>query len=208
MRVLSNSEVLKQFSERNPIFDGPNYTQADERGLFFTHPESSCIALKYPEPLERLPFFVRHLSTLGYEPWHFNGALLWFTEYGVWNCADEGIGYRIIEQMNRAAGQPSSFEASLGHDFRGDELNETVGMLLQPIIFSWDAWYLPYWSWGTGEFFIHISHDSHILVVTKTKAFYDKVFAELQQMNYDPEPFPDEWKGRFCRSAAFDPPKL
>jgi hypothetical protein len=199
MLVLSNVQILNQYTERKPPFEGPDYVQADERGFFYTHPEASCITLKYPEPLERLPFFARYLSTLGYEPWHFSGALLWFTEHGVWNYADEGIGYRIIEQMNRAAGQPSSFETSLGHDFRGDELNEAVAMLLQPMIFSWDAYYLPRWSWGTGEFFIHISHDSHVVIVTKTKAFHDKVFAEVEKMNYDPAPFPEQRSGRFCR---------
>jgi hypothetical protein len=104
----------------------------DEIGPFFTHSEASCIDLAYPAKLERLPFFARYLATLGYESWHFRGALLWITEWGVWNDLDEGVGYRVVESMNRAVGQPSSFEVGLGHSFRADELVETVGMLIQP----------------------------------------------------------------------------
>jgi hypothetical protein len=83
-----------------------------------------------------------------------------------------------------------------------DELNEAVGMLLQPMIFSWDAFYLPQWSWGFDEFFLHISHDSYVVLVTRTKAFYDKVFAELAEMNYNPEPFSKTWSERFCRQRV------
>jgi hypothetical protein len=118
MRVLTNAEVLKSFAERDTVFAGADYAQGDERGLFYAHPEASCIAIEYPLELERLPFFARHIATLGYEPWDFTGALLWIHQFGIWNEAVEGIGYRIVEQMNRAAGQPSAFEVSQGHEFR------------------------------------------------------------------------------------------
>ena len=153
--------------------------------------------VKYPQELERLAFFARYLATIGYESGHFTGALLWFTTFGVWDEAVEGIGYRIIEQMNSAAGQPSSFETSRGHSFRADELNETVGMLLQPMVFGWDAYYLPHWSWGTGEFFIHINHDSYVVIVTKTKAFHDKILSELIEMKYHPTPCTESRRERF-----------
>jgi hypothetical protein len=202
MRVLTNAEVLKNFTEQNPIFAGVDYCQGDEHGLFYIHPEASCIVVEYPRELERLPFFARHIATLGYEPWHFTGALLWMHQFGIWDEALEGIGYRIVEQMNRAAGQPSAFEVSKGHEFRADELTDAVGMLLQPMIFGWDSFYLPRWSWGTGEFFIHISHDSYVVVVTKTKAFHEQALAELTKLNYTVRAVSEHEIARFCRHAA------
>ncbi len=202
MKVLTNAEVLEHFVKRDSVFNTPEYVQGDESGLFYTHPEASCIRVPYPPELERLAFFARHMSTLGYEPWHFNSALLWVHQFGIWNSAVEGIGYRIVEQMNRAAGQPAAFETSQGHEFRADELTEAAAAFLQPMIFSWDAYYLPQWSWGTGEFFIFVSHDSYLVVVTKTKAFHEKVFSELEKMNYNPEVPPDGWCGRFCRQTS------
>jgi hypothetical protein len=100
--------------------------------------------------------------------------LLWFTEWGVWNSSDEGVGYKIIEGMNRASGQPKCFEVAPGHFFRADELPDATGMLMQPMISGWDAYYYPQWSYGTGDVFLHVSHDSFVTVATRTKDFYDK----------------------------------
>jgi len=49
------------------------------------------------------------LSTLGYESRDFDGALLWFTTWDVWNRLEEGVGYRIIEAMHRASGHAKIF---------------------------------------------------------------------------------------------------
>ena len=120
----------------------------------------------------------------------------------MWDNAIEGIGYRIVEQMNRASGQPAAFEVSQGREFRADELNEAIGMLLQPMIFAWDTFYLPEWAWGTGEFFLHISHHSHIEVVTKTKAFHAKIMSELKTMDYTVSPVSEGWTELLCRQAV------
>ena len=61
----------------------------------------------------------------------------------MWNLTDEAIGYRIVESMHRAAGQTQSFEAGPGHQYRADELSDSVGMLMQPMIFGWDGYYMP-----------------------------------------------------------------
>jgi len=202
MKVLTNSEVLKYFAERDPVFNGRDYAQGDEHGLYYTHPEASCIAVEFPQESYRLPSFARNLATLGYEPWHFSGAHLWIQNYGIWDEAVEGIGYRIIEQMNQAVGQPLAFEVSQGHNFRADELNEAVGMLLQPMLFAWDAFYLPRWSWGTGEFFLHISHDSYAVVVTKTIAFHEKIISNLTKLEYKLRDVPAAQVERFCQSLS------
>ena len=131
---------------------GPEYPHSNNEGLFFTDPEARCIDLEYPPKLERLPFFARLLAAVGYEDKDFEGALLWFTSWGIWNSSDEAIGYRIVDAMHRAVGQPGSFEAAPGNLFRGDELPDAVAMFMQPMIFGFDAYYLPRWSYGTGSF--------------------------------------------------------
>jgi hypothetical protein len=170
--------------------------------VFYTHPEAACIDLEYPPKLEQLTFFARYLSTIGYEDHDFQGALIWFTHWGVWNLADEGVGYRVVERMHGAAGQPMSFEVGRGHRFRADELTDAVGLLIQPMIIGWDAFYLPDWSYGTGEFFLHVSHDSFVSVVTKTKVFYDDVFEKLEKLKLNPKPAPESRVQRFCRRPS------
>lgn len=195
--VLSDPEVRDWFA-RVPS-RGSEHIQCDKDGLFFVHPEANCIDVEYPPKIERLPFFARYLATLGYEDWDFRGAVLWVANWGIWNPQDEGLGYRIIEGMNRSAGQQQSFEASPGHKFRADELIEATGMLLQPMIFSWDAFYVPMWSYGSYQFFLHVSHDSFVAIVTLTKEFYDKAFGLLKNVDLNPLPGREERVRRFCR---------
>ncbi len=200
MQTLSKAEVVNWFA----AFPSPrtDYVQCDGNGLFFAHPEANCIDLEYPPKLERLPFLARLLATVGYDPKDFEGALLWLTTWGVWNSTDEASGYQIIEAMNRAAGQQASFEAAPGHLFRADELTQAVGMLLQPMLFGWDAYYYPRWSYGSDEVFLFISHDSFVSVVTRTATFYDKVLTLLKEVDLHPQEGHALQKERFCRVSS------
>ncbi|HUJ30419.1 MAG TPA: hypothetical protein VLY23_04015 [Candidatus Acidoferrum sp.] len=198
MQVLTAAEVAEWLRGFENLGNRDDYVHGDEDELFFTHPEAACIDLEYPPRLERLPFFAHCVATIGYEDQYFDGALMWFKQWGVWNRFDEGIGYRIVERMNAAAGQSTSFEAAPGHRFRADELPDAIGMLLQPMVFAWDAFYLPRWSYGTGDFFLCISHDSFVSVVTRTKA-YDRVFHQLEQLDLNPRSANRARANRFCR---------
>ena len=79
-------------------------------------------------------------------------------------------------------------------------------MLLQPMIFGWDAIYLPRWSYGTDQFFLHVSHDSFVSIVTRTKEFYDKVFGLLQEIDLNPQAGHELRTRRFCRVPSIDRP--
>ena len=92
-----------------------------------------------------------------------------------------------------------SFEAGPGHRFRADELSDAIGMLMQPMIFAWDSYYLPIWSYGsTSDLFLHISHDSVVTVVARTNAFHNKLVEQLEEMRLNPKPANDERVKRFC----------
>ena len=199
MHVLNADEVAEWLQGFENLGVASDYAHADKDGLFYTHPEAACIDLEYPQKLERLPFFARCVATIGYEAQYFDGALIWFTNWGVWNLGDEGIGYRIVEQLNAGGGQPKSFEVAPGHRFRADELTDAIGMLMQPMVFGWDCFYLPSWSYGTGEFFLHVSHDSFVSVVTRTKEFYERVFGVLKDLDLSPKPGHEVQVRRFCR---------
>jgi hypothetical protein len=159
----------------------PERLQCNDRGFFFSYPEASSITLHYPEKLERLPYFARFIATLGYDEIDFRGALLWVTAWGLWQESEEAIGYRVMEGLSRAAGQSISFEAAAAYQFRGDELVEAIGMMMQPMIFGWDAYFVPQYSYGVEECFLKISHDSFVRVETRTREFRDRALNELQK---------------------------
>lgn len=202
MKVFTDLQARGWFKgiNRSPQ-EGEDNLTINEAELFFTHAEASCIHLDYPATLERLPFFARYIATLGNDDCSFSGALMWITGWGFWNALDEGIGYRLMESLNRASGQPMSFEIGQVHAFRADELAESIGMLLQPMIFGWDTYYVPHWEYDPREFFLHISHGSYINVVTRTKQFYDQVFQQLQDMDFSPSRGAEFKVGRFCLQA-------
>lgn len=198
MQVLSAEEVAKWFQGFQNLEPDSDYVHADEDGLFYTHPEATCIDLEYPAKLEKLPFFARRVATIGYEEQHFDGAMIWLYNWGVWNLFEEGIGYRIVERINAGVGQPKSFEVAPGHRFRADELSDAIGMLMQPMIFAWDSYYLPIWSYGgSSDFFLHISHHSIVSVVTRTKLFHDEAVKQLEELQLNPKPANDERVKRF-----------
>jgi hypothetical protein len=196
LKVLTKAEV-KQWFAAFPC--GGEFARYDGSELFFAHPEANCIDVEYPPKVEQVPFLARYLATIGYEPVDFRGAAIWVTGWGVWNPLDESPGYRIVEAMCSAAGQPMSFEAGAGYQFRADELEQAIGLLLQPMIFGWDANYYPSWSYGQDQFFLHVSHDSFVTVVTRTKEFYDRVLAHLRELDLDAKPGHELRVRRFCR---------
>ncbi len=197
MLVLTKAEVEKWFTS---FPKDEESVRCEDSQLFYTHPEANCIDLEYPAKLERLPFFARCVATIGYETIHFSGAMMWITQWGVWNEFDESTGYRIIEAIRTASGQPKSFEAAAAHKFRADELHQAIGSLLQPMVFGWDATYYPSWSYGgQSEFFVHVSHDSFVSVVTRTKEFYDRTFRQLKELDLNPKPSSEHRRSRFCR---------
>jgi hypothetical protein len=183
LKVLSKFEV-ENFLEAHAKI-GHDRIQHEGLRPFFTGPEVGEIVLEYPPKLERLSYFARVIPTIGYEPAHFSGALLWFTTWGVWNESDEGVFYRIVEGLRAGAGQSASFEAFPGQLYRADEFTESIGMLLLPMIIGWDAYYFPTWSWGVPEFFLQVSHDSYVVIVTRTKKFYETALSALKEAHIE-----------------------
>ncbi len=178
MRVIAAAEEVGKFYRE---LKDPDRLQCNERGFFFSYQEASSITLHYPPKLERLPYFARFVATLGYDEVDFQGAVLWITECGVWQRREEGIGYRLVENLSRASGQPRSFEATEAYGFRSDELVEAIGMMMQPMIFGWNAYFVPQYSYGVEECFLKISHDSYVRVETRTREFHDRVLKDLEK---------------------------
>lgn len=151
----------------------PLLTRSSNR-INFADAEAAILTIPFPKIFTALPHVSNFLATLGYETRHFNGALLWMSQYGIWDEQLEGIGYHLIETLCAGSGQVSAFENTGGYEFRADELLKATGFLMQPILFGWDAYYFPSWSWGgCSEYFLEISHDEVIRIHTKSRAYHD-----------------------------------
>ena len=199
MIVLSQSDARKQFNHQS--MPANEQVLVDEFGPFYAHPEADCIFVSFEEKIERFSFMARCLAAVNRDAVDFRGAISWVQEYGVWDELDEAVGIRLVEKLNIAAGQPMAFEKGNSHSFRADEFFESVGMLLQPIIFGWDAVYLPTWAYGRDDFFTFVSHDSYAVVVTRTKDFHSEAVKWLESLKLKINPSHAPSKGRFCRTS-------
>lgn len=179
MKVLTREMLAESLEWYNTM--GDESVKFDGRGLYYKHPEAATITLALPNQVERLPFFVHRLGLVCCEQIHFPGATIWFTDVGIRNVFEEGIGYQILESINTAAGQPMSFCNTRGYHFRADELVKTLGMLIQPMIFGWDAYYLP----NRSGYFLMVSHHSCVEVHTMTRQFHDAALKELVAAEFD-----------------------
>ena len=59
--------------------------------------------------------------------------------------------------------------------------------LVAPVIDEAVAHYYPRWAYGYDEVFLFICHDSFASVVTRTAAFYEKVFTLLTEAGCQPQ---------------------
>ncbi len=200
MKVLTREMLAESLEWYNKM--GEDYVKIDGDRLCYSHPEAAQFTVMLPDRIEQLPFFVRNLGLLGYEQVHYAGATIWLTDVGIWDEFLEGIGYQILESMNYGVGQPLSFCNTKGYSFRADELVKALGLLIQPMVFGWDAYYLPRWNWGgCSEYFLKVSHHSCVDVHTKTKQFHDVAIRELAAAKFQLYAGPDGRMSRYITKS-------
>jgi len=160
--------------------------------LHYDGPEADCIELKFPDLPERAAYFSSRASRLGIpgDEAHFHGAMLWITYSEPGSLAP--IGWKLIEKMRQGFGENRPLQTARAHFFRSDELLDLRAFVLPCFVFGWDAYLVPF---GSNDFFVHVSHDEYWGVVSRTREAYDKLFAELEDLN--PFESPD-MRRRFC----------
>jgi hypothetical protein len=154
--------------------------RCEGRRLSFAEPGAKTIriALHTKEPAQ-IAYLARLLAHLGYEEIDFKGALLWLTNWGVWDPGVEAIGFKTLERFRRSYGENRSLEFAPGHRFRDDEFMEAVCCLLTPMIVGWDAYYVPQWAYGPLDYFVFASHDSVLDIELRTPEMHAKALASL-----------------------------
>jgi hypothetical protein len=102
----------------------------------------------------------------------FDGGLLWITQWGVWNRDDEEVASNTLERCREFLGEPRSLKAAPGHFFRSDEFLDAVSCLVPPMLVGWDAFFIPRFVGSGLDYFLFVSHDSYLVVETRTEEAY------------------------------------
>ena len=110
--------------------------------LSYGSPTVFAMSIKIPS--ESGPAVALGASLLAFEAnVGFYGGLLWLANWDIGTPQLERAGLRMIEQMRRGYGAFSSMENAPGNLFRTDEIADLHAFLCVPMLFGWDAYFIP-----------------------------------------------------------------
>jgi len=105
----------------------------------------------------------------------FEGALLWFREWGIGDAYAEKTGLRIVEEMRLRLGEERPLAVAPAMLFEPEELALAHSFFVLPLLFGWDAFLVPQGK----NYFVFVSHDEVACVVAQTQEVYKEVFHQV-----------------------------
>lgn len=175
MRALLLDEI-GEFFQSPPL----RFRCNKEGYLMCAQHEGDGISIAIPSEASKVAVLANNLLELEAENGYY-GALIWLTNWDVGTPAIEQCGLKMLEQMRRGYGLVASIENAPGHLFRSDELVDTLAFLMLPMLFGWDAFYVPHGS----NYFVYIRQNGFLFVVTEEPQVYQRVLVALH--GYDPK---------------------
>jgi hypothetical protein len=135
-------------------------------------------------PLESGPVMALGSGLLAFEAnVEFYGGLLWLANWDIGTPLVERAGLKIIEQMRRGYGNCSSIENAPGNLFRTDEIADLHAFLCLPMLFGWDAYFVPR---GT-RYFAYVRSNGFLYLVTDEEETYTRLLSHLAYWKPSPE---------------------
>jgi hypothetical protein len=170
MKALQTEDVLKWCET------SASWISADPKGyLRYGISEPLGIRLTVPREAQAAVVLAHSLLAVEGDEGYF-GAFMWFTNWDIGTPLIERCGLRILEQMRRGYGVTASVENAPGQLFRTDEIADTHAFLTLPLLFGWDAYFMPH---GT-RYFAYIRQNSSVFLVTDDRQVLQKLQASLE----------------------------
>src|SRR5262249_45913031 len=92
MKALCHDEVISWIKDLHAVV-------VPERALCFASSVAEPLHFHYPTGEGQLAYFARALLSLHHEESSFAGALLWYTQWGVWSAWAEEIGCKTVAML-------------------------------------------------------------------------------------------------------------
>lgn len=106
----------------------------------------------------------------------FQGGLLWITGFDIWGANSEKTGLAMLKQMRSGHGESATLSEKPGQLFGAEELYEAHSFLLLPILFGWDALWVP----DAADYVVSISHHGTATVVSRNRATHDELRSRMK----------------------------
>jgi hypothetical protein len=98
----------------------------------------------------------------------FQGATVWFRDWGIWNEGDEKMGMRVVTRMRAGLGENRELIETPGHIFSEEEFVDARAFWTWPMFLGWDALVFP----RKSDYFVFTSHDEFVCVIAKEREVY------------------------------------
>ncbi len=168
MRVLSANECSDWLYERGIGLSPRNYPLVRE-------PE----VLEFP-----IPHHAGELVALAYmfgdmEKVARGGGILVIREWSIGSPGLDALGHETVKRMLGMNGGEVDTDQPLQVELDGSESALVASLLLQSMIFGWDAFYVP----ASGAFLIFVSHDEVAYVAAPNPAFGEDVSVQFERLS-------------------------
>ncbi len=109
----------------------------------------------------------------------FNGGLIWLQRWDIGSPQLVRPGWRILEDIRRAHGEPRSLDIAPAQLFREDELVELHAFLIQVIAYGWVADFVP----SSNGFFFHFKSNGQICLIAKSAEILNELRTAFREWN-------------------------
>jgi hypothetical protein len=181
MTVQTETEFASYYGENHQYFGlrfdpGPRYGR-EWFTPFHDHDEAKCIGFELPSSASGFAYLAGLIPALVCEDYEsaWRGGAVWYQDYDVWNHQNNVHGWTMIERIRAGYGELRPFAEATVNVFRDTDLSILPSFLLAPLIYGWNAYYIPQ---ERGSF-ASINHDGYWTISTETEADYVRLQEKL-----------------------------
>jgi hypothetical protein len=146
--------------------------------LGYKGPNQHKFFVEAPEAFREIVVLIRQILTFRGEP-GFDGGMLWLRQWEIGSPQLVRAGWKIIEGMRRAQGELRPLEVAPAQVFRGDELVDLHGFLVQVVGFGWVVDLVR----PTGDFFLHFKSNRQICFAANSAGTLAELRANFNEWN-------------------------
>ena len=150
---------------------------AEDEWVCYGPSEEHRFFVKAPEEFRRIMAFTLMLTHRRGAA--FSGGLIWLRRWNIGTPQFIRVGWRIIEDIRRAHGDPRSLELAPAQLFRDDEFSEMQAFLMQVIGFGWVAEFVP----STAGFFVHFKDNRQVCFTSQSGDLLNSLRTDFSEWN-------------------------
>lgn len=185
MRLISDDEAAAWCADRRLRTDGKLVSDR----ISFVERDSPRFRVEVrgsPTQIVGLAYVIAMTGVSGDDEDAFEGGLLWLQRWEIWSETVDRVGYAFMTTIERASDGASTLSLAPGRVFLQTELVNAHASLSLPMMFQWDAHYVP----TGGEFFVQTSHHGYVDFVSRNTSTHEQLVARFERGGWTPNVVP------------------